>query len=186
MARYDVQSSDVVWEGRLSTARVDQVEMPDGSTAARELVEHLDAVAVVALTDDNEIVLVRQYRHPMGDYQLEIPAGLLDVEGEEPEVAAARELGEETGMKVRELRQLLRFANSAGWTDEHTTVFEGRGAARDDTLGDFEAEDEEADMEVVTMPFPKAVAMACDGQIADAKTLIGILAVAAQDGRRRS
>ena len=186
MARYDVHGSDVVWEGQLSTVRVDHVEMPDGSTAAREVVKHLDAVAVVALTDDNEIVLVRQYRHPMGDYQLEIPAGLLDVDGEAPEAAAARELAEETGMKVRELRRVLGFANSAGWTDEHTTIFVGRGAVPDTTMNDFEAEDEEADMQVVILPFSEAVAMARDGQIADAKTLIGILAVAAQDGGRRA
>ena len=191
MARYDVHGSDVVWEGQLSTARVDQVEMPDGSTAAREVVRHLDAVAVVALTDDDEIVLVRQYRHAIGAYQLEIPAGLLDVDGEAPEAAAVRELAEETGMKVRELRQVLGFANSSGWTDEHTTIFFGRGAVPDTPLNDFEAppefeaKDEEADMQVVILPFSEAVAMARDGQLADAKTLIGILAVAAQDGGRR-
>lgn len=179
MADYDVQASEVVWEGKLSTARVDQVQMPDGQTTAREVVAHLDAVAIVALTADDEIVLLRQYRHPLEDYQLEIPAGLLDVQGESEEDAAIRELAEETGMVVPRMERVLRFANSGGWTDEHTTVFLGRGAQSGNRPANFSAVDEEADMALVTIPFGEAVDLARSGRIADAKTLIGILAVAA-------
>ena len=186
MARYDVHGSETVWRGKLSTARVDEVEMADGSTASREVVAHLDAVAVVALTNSDEVVLVRQYRHPVGSYQWEIPAGLLDAEGEDPSDAAARELAEETGMRVAGLQEIVRFANSSGWTDEHTTIFAGEGAAPHPEADDFEAIHEEADMEVATMPFREALRMAREGRLTDAKTLIGILAVAARraDGAR--
>lgn len=179
MASFDVRGSTLAWEGKLSTVRVDDVEMPDGTVAPREVVGHVDAVAVVALTDADEIVLLRQYRHPLGHYQLELPAGILDVEGESPEEAAARELSEETGMVVSQLRPLLRFANSAGWTDEHTTIYVGRGARPEQGGMNFQAEAEEADMQVLTVPLADAVAMAAGGQLTDAKTLIGILAVAA-------
>lgn len=183
MAPYDVRTTKVVWEGMLSTARVDEVEMPDGTTAAREVVAHVDAVAVVALTSDDEVVLLRQYRHPLQEYQLELPAGILDVDGESPERAAWRELSEETGMTVTHMRPLLRFANSAGWTDEHTTIFHGEGAHHVERPAGFALEAEEADMEVITIPFGEALTMALHGRFTDAKTLIGLLALAAE--RRR-
>lgn len=183
---FHVRASTVVWDGMLSTARVDRIAMPDGDTAEREVVSHIDAVAVVPLTPDDEVVLLRQYRHPVGGYQLELPAGILDEAGETPEDAARRELAEETGMGAAELVRLVRFANSAGWTDEHTTVYWGTDVTPAGRPDGFEATAEEADMEVVVLPWADALARARAGELTDAKTLVGILAVAAlraADGR---
>lgn len=178
--RFDVVESRVVWDGMLSTARVDRVTMPGGGTAEREVVSHIDAVAVVPVTDDDRVVLLRQYRHPLGAYQLELPAGVLDVEGEQPQDAARRELAEEAGMQVGALHELVRFANSAGWTDEHTTVYLGEGTHPADRPDGYEPDAEEADMDVVVLPWADVLARARRGELTDAKTLVGILAVAAR------
>jgi 8-oxo-dGTP pyrophosphatase MutT (NUDIX family) len=180
---FEVIASEVTHEGVMSTLRVDEVAMPAGGVASREVAVRPDAVAIVPLTDDGDVVMLRQYRHPVGRYELEIPAGLLDVDGEAPEDAVQRELAEEAGMRAATVRRLTRFYNSAGWTDESTTVYLGTGlspAAPDDG---FEAEAEEADMQVLRMPFAKAVAMARRGEITDAKTVIGLLLVAGLDDR---
>lgn len=179
MSAFEVHSSEVEWDGRLSTARVDAVAMPDGSVAEREVVEHLDAVAVVALTDDDDVVLLRQYRHPVRAHQLELPAGILDEAGEEPHDAARRELAEEASMQVDELRPLVRFANSPGWTDEHTTIYLGRGARAAAQPAGFDLEHEEADMQIRLMAFDDALVLARTGEITDAKTLVGLLVVGA-------
>lgn len=176
-ARYDVVESTVTHEGVMSTLRVDQVAMPGGGVAPREVAQRPDAVAVVPLTTDGEVVMLRQYRHPVGRYELEIPAGLLDVEGEAEAEAAQRELVEEIGMTAGTLERLTRFWNSAGWSDEATTVFVGRDlrpAAPDD---DFVPEGEEADMQVLRVPLAEAVALVRSGAITDAKTVIGLLLV---------
>ncbi len=175
---YGVVSSEVVYDGALSRVRVDDVEMPDGATAAREVVEHPDAVAVVPLLDDGSVVLLRQYRHPFGDYQLEIPAGKIDVEGESPEETAGRELREETGLTAGSLERLTTFRNSSGWTDEATHVFVGREIRDEGRPDSFEAEHEEADMEIVRLPFDEAIAEVRAGTIVDAKTIIGLLLAA--------
>jgi 8-oxo-dGTP pyrophosphatase MutT (NUDIX family) len=175
---YEVVASRITHEGLLSTLRVDDVRMPDGQVHRREVVEHSDAVAVVAVTDEGEVVLVRQYRHALAGYCLEVPAGKLDVDGEAPEAAARRELLEEVGLVADELDELVRVANSAGWTTEATTVYLATGVRGD--VGDFVPEAEEADMEVVRLALPDAVARAQRGEITDAKTLIGILLAAAR------
>ena len=172
---YETESSEVVWEGHLGRVRVDQVRMPDGQVRPREIAEHLDAVAVVPLDDDGHVVLVRQYRHAFGRYQLEIPAGVLDVDGEPPDEAARRELLEETGLVCDEIDHLLAFANSAGWSDETTHVYLARHVRPGPAPDGFTPEAEEADMEVVKLPLDEAVAMAERGEIPDAKTLVGLL-----------
>lgn len=183
MALYDVTETSIEWSGKLSRIRVDHVVMPGGETVPREVAEHIDAVAIVALTPDDEVVLLRQYRHPLGGYQLELPAGILDEEGESHQEAVRRELAEEAGMHVENVQQIARFANSAGWSDEHTTLFVGTGARRAEPPAEFEREHEEADMELVMMPFSEALDMAVTDQLTDAKTLMGILLVAAHRAR---
>ena len=176
---YEVLDTEVVHDG-WSTLRVDTVLMPDGSSARREVADHLDAVAVVAVTDDDEVVLLKQYRHALGRYLLEIPAGVLDVEGESHDTAARRELAEETEHEVRTLTPLLSFHNSAGWTTERTHLFVGEGVTRiAEPVHVREAE--EADMEVVFLPLRDAVEAARDGGFTDVKTALGLLLV----GQRR-
>jgi 8-oxo-dGDP phosphatase len=171
---FEVESSEVVYEG-FSTVRVDLVRMPDGSAATREIVEHNDAVAVVPLDTDGRVVLLSQYRHALGEAALEIPAGKLDREGEEPEAAARRELLEETGLQADALERLVTFDNSGGWTDEQTTVYLARDVRPGDVPDDFTATAEEADMEIVRLPLEEAVEKARSGEITDAKTLVGLL-----------
>ncbi len=172
---YQVESSDVTHNGVMATVRVDRLRTPDGDVVQREVVEHSGAVAIVAVDDDGQVVLVRQYRHAVGDRVLELPAGKLDVEGELYEAAARRELLEEVGLEAVELVELTRFYNSAGWTDEQTTVFVALGLREGSVPADFTPKAEEADMDVVRMPLEQAVALAEAGELRDAKTLIGLL-----------
>jgi len=176
---YDVVDTEVVHDG-WSTLRIDTVRMPDGSSARREVADHLHAVAVVPVTDDDQVVLLKQYRHPLGRYLLEIPAGVLDVEGEPLETAARRELAEETEHEARTLTPLVSFHNSAGWTTERTHLFLGEGLTR---IADpvHVPEAEEADMEVVLLPLADAVEAARDGGFTDVKTALGLVLV----GHRR-
>jgi 8-oxo-dGTP pyrophosphatase MutT (NUDIX family) len=176
--QFPVVESTVTYEGVMSTLRVDRIATPSGRVTSREVAQRPDAVAVVPLTTDDQVVMLRQYRHPVGRYELEIPAGLMDVAGEAEDQAAQRELAEEIGMAAGQLERLTRVWNSAGWTDEATTVFVGRDLRAAAPADDFVAEAEEADMEVVRMPLHEAVALARTGGIADAKTVIGLLLVA--------
>lgn len=184
MAWFETLESDVVYDG-FSRVRVDRVRMPDGDVAEREIVEHDDAVAVVPLMDDGTLVLLKQYRHAVGRYVLEVPAGKRDVDGEPPAETARRELREEVGMDAAELRELVTFENSNGWNTERTTIFLGTGLRPAQARADFTARHEEADMEVVRLPFDDVVAMAVSGELPDAKTLIGVLLAARdRDGAR--
>ena len=176
---YEVRSSETVYEG-FSTVKVDEVRMPDGSTAEREYVVHDDAVAVVPLLDDGSVLLLKQYRHPVGRYVLELPAGKMDEDGESPEDTGRRELREEVGHAADELIHLVTFENSAGWSDERTHVFLARGVRASAPPEGFSAEHEEADMEVVRLPFEEAVSQARAGELTDAKTVIGLLLAAAR------
>lgn len=175
---FETLDRTAAFQGTFATVRIDRVRMPDGTVADREVVEQDDAAAVVPLLDDGTVILLRQYRQPFGDYVLEIPAGKLDHEGEGPEETAARELVEETGWRARRLERLTAFRNSAGWTDEVTTVYLGTGLTHEGVPDDFEREAEEEDMEVVRLPLDEAVAEVRAGTITDAKTIIGLLLAA--------
>lgn len=177
---FDVVDSRVAYASRWTTVRVDTVAMPDGRTSEREIVEHLSAVGAVPLDGDGNVILLRQYRHAFGRRYLELPAGKLDVDGEDPAAAMQRELAEEIGMTAGSLRPLISYTNSAGWSTETTHVYlatELQDAPRPD---DFELTHEEADMEVLRVPLAEAVQMVRDGRIVDSKTVIGLLAVAEQ------
>lgn len=185
MGNYEVRSSKVAYAGALSNVRIDEVLMPDGDLAEREIVEHANAVAVVALDPDGRVVLIRHYRHPVGERMLEIPAGKLDVDGEAPADAARRELAEEVGLVAEHLERLIHFHNSAGWSEEATTVYLATdvhpGAAPDG----FTAQHEEADIEILRLPLDEATADIERGEITDAKTVVGLLLTArhmANDG----
>ena len=157
-----------------SSVRVDVVEGPAGQFS-REVVEHPDAVAIVALDAHRQVAMVRQYRHPLAAELLEIPAGTLDVVGEAPEAAARRELAEEVGLRTDTLVPLGTIWNSAGWSDERTHLYLARDTAPAQPPDDYEARDEEAVMTVLWRPLDDVVREALVGHVADAKTAIGVL-----------
>lgn len=176
--RYAVTASRTAHEGRLSTIRVDTVRMPDGAEVEREVVEHPSAVAVVAVDDDGRVVLLHQYRHPVGDALVELPAGKLDVDGEDPLASAQRELAEEVGLAANRYTELVTVYNSAGWTDERTTIYLAEGLRDAPRPEGFTAEAEEAHMTIERVPLASAVARARRGELGDAKTVIGLLLAA--------
>lgn len=182
MADYEVVSSRIAHEGELSRVRVDSVRMPDGEVSSREIVEHPGAVGIVPIDDQGRVVLVRQYRVALGAYQMEIPAGKLDVDGEAETDAARRELIEEVGLDASGWSQLTAFHNSAGWTDEVTTVYLATGLADTQAPEGFTPKAEESDMQVLRVPLDEAVARVRRGELTDAKTVIGLLLAAAALG----
>lgn len=177
MAWFERLARETVYEG-YSTVHRDRVRFPSGEEGIREVVEHLDAVAVVPVMEDGSVLLLRQYRHPHERYVLEIPAGKRDVDGEPPEDAARRELREEVGHDAGRLEHLITFLNSAGWSTEATAVYLGTELTESEAAEGFEPHGEEAEMEIVRIPLDDAVAEAKAGAIVDAKTVIGLLLAA--------
>lgn len=148
---------------------------PDGEEFEREVVHHPGAVSVVPLLDDGEtVVLVRQFRSAIEALLLEIPAGKLDVDGEPPEAAAARELEEEVGYRAGRLEKLAEFYNSPGYCDEHSIVY----MALEMESCDLSAQGvEERHMAIERVALADVPAMISDGRLVDAKTIIGLTLV---------
>jgi ADP-ribose pyrophosphatase len=155
-------------------------EAPDGSRFTREVVHHPGAVSVVPLLDDGEtVVCVRQYRAALDELLLEIPAGKLDVAGEDLEACAARELEEEVGLRATTLERLASFRNSAGFCDETSHVYLATGLV--ETATDLQGV-EEAHMTVEHVSLADVPAMIADGRLTDAKTIIGLTLTRARLG----
>lgn len=174
---FAVSSSDTVHVGRVLALRLDQVLMPGGRTAGREVVEHSGTVAVLPLHDDDSVVMIDQYRHPVGRRIRELPAGLLDAPGEEPVTTARRELVEEAGYTARDWSVLVDMVASPGFSDEAVRVFLARGLTEvGRPTGD---DDEEADLRVVRLPMAEAVRQVLAGEIVSAPTVAGLLALPA-------
>ena len=174
--QYAVLASTRRFEGNVISVRTDEVRMSDGAVATREIVEHPGAVGVVALDDDDRIVLINQYRHPVGRYLDELPAGLLDVPGEAALEAALRELSEEAGIAASDWHVLVDLYTSPGMTDEAIRVFLARGLS--DALERFAPQHEEITLTVSRIPLYKAVRRALSGEITNAAAVAGICAVA--------
>src|SRR5262249_22673982 len=167
----------------LGTLRNDQVQMPDGELAKRDVVEHPGAVAVVALDDDGQVLLIRHYRHPAGHLLWEIPAGIRDVPGEPPRVTAERELLEEAGYRARDWHELVDFFSSPGITTERLRVFLARGLTwvPESERGGHVPEHEEAHLLVRWLPLRQAVRLILAGDLHNGVTAVGVLsAYAAQ------
>jgi ADP-ribose pyrophosphatase len=124
---YEVLSSERVYEGRVLSLRKDEVSMPGGTTSVRDVIEHPGAVAVVALDEQERVVLVRQYRHPVGRSLDELPAGILDVDGEPAYETVRRELAEEAGLGADRWDVLVDLLTSPGGSDEASRVYLARG-----------------------------------------------------------
>ena len=159
--------------GRILALRMDEVVMPGGVTANREVIEHPGAVAVVALDDHDQVALIHQYRHPLGKRIWELPAGLVDYAGEDPLEAARRELAEEAGLAAERWSVLVDIATSPGLSDEVVRIYlaTGLGAVHRDVLGD-----EEADLVSRRVPLAEAVRMVLAGEIINGPAVCGLLA----------
>ncbi len=163
-------SSEDIFDGHLLHVRRDTVRLPNGRTAIREWITHPGASAVIPLLPDGRIILVRQYRYPMQQITLEIPAGKLDVEGEEPLACAKRELKEETGYTARQYEKLTMIATTVGFSNECIHIY----AAKDLTPGE-QCPDEDEFINLVKVPMEAACEMIQDGRIMDAKSITAIL-----------
>lgn len=168
-----VVGSRRVYDGRIVSLRVDSVSAEAGIVTEREVVEHRGAVGIVPMLDAETIVMVTQYRHAVGEWLLEVPAGTIE-QGEDPEWCAARELEEETGFVSSRLRRLLTMYVSPGYCNETIHVFVAEELRQGTVNRDA---DEEITVEFVRLA--DVPGMIADGRIRDAKTIAGLLAVAA-------
>lgn len=164
--------SKVVHAGNAVTFRVDTIRLPNGKLATREFMDHPGAVGVVPLLPGNRVVMVRQYRHPVREVTLELPAGKLD-KGERPLPCVRRELAEETGYTARRITPLINYWPTPAFANEvlHLYVAEGLVPGKMRT-------DEDEFLECVTLPFKKAIELVRRGDIQDSKTVVGLLACA--------
>ncbi|NLY89728.1 MAG: NUDIX hydrolase [Firmicutes bacterium] len=165
----------LVYDGSLLKVHRDEVLLPGGKKAAREWIDHPGAAAVIPVLPGNRVVLVRQFRYPIGREMLEIPAGKLDP-GESPEECAKREAAEETGFHINSLQNLGAFFTTVGFTNEiihlfYTADLEPRPSGREEPANP----DEDEYLSVVIHPLAEVLQMIDEGLIMDAKTIIAFL-----------
>jgi 8-oxo-dGTP pyrophosphatase MutT (NUDIX family) len=170
---FETTSSEILHTGKIFALRIDHVRMPGGNVVTREVVENFGAVAIVAMDDDGRIPLVYQYRHPFGRRLWELPAGLLDIDGEAPHLTAARELREEAGLRAETWQVLTDLDSAPGFSDESVRVYLATGLAE---IERPQAHDEEADMTLEWYPIVEAVQRVFSGEIVNSIAVSGILA----------
>lgn len=162
--------SEQIYDGKIIKVKKDEVLLPDGKTSSREIVNHPGAVAIIAITDDQKIVLVEQFRKPLEKTIVEIPAGKLE-KGEEPLETAKRELEEETGFRAKQFKYLLTFATSPGFADEIIHVYLAKGLYKvDDKL----AQDEDEFLSLKEVTIEEADQLIEEEKIYDVKTIFAI------------
>jgi 8-oxo-dGTP pyrophosphatase MutT (NUDIX family) len=172
---WPVSESEIVHStGRVIAIRRDRLEPPGREAFTRDVVEHPGAVGIVALDEDERVLLVRQYRHPVGHRLLEPPAGLLDVQGEDYRVGAERELWEEAATKAADWRVLVDAFTSPGMTSEAVRIFLARDLSASDEA--YDRLHEEADMEVVRAPLADVVKAVLAGDLHNPVLVMGALA----------
>ena len=162
-----------VFEGKIMTVHVDDVRLPNGEEATREVVDHVDGAAVLALDEANRVLVVRQYRYVFGKVLDELPAGKLE-KGEDPLEAAKRELGEEAGLAAAEYRDLGYIIPTCGYCSEIIYLYAAKGLS---PVGQHLDADEF--LSVFTLPLDKAAEMVLSGEITDSKTVAAVLKVKA-------
>ena len=171
--------SKTIFDGKIIKVQVDQALLPDGHQALREVCRHPGGVAVLALTEEGTVYLVRQFRYPLGEELLELPAGKLEY-GEDPFLAGQRELSEETGLEARAWVDLGKIYSSPGFCDEKIHLYFARDLIRKESHLD-----EEEFLDVETMPLSELVEKCCSGEISDGKTVAAVLKVQALLQRER-
>jgi ADP-ribose pyrophosphatase len=163
-------SSKEIFKGRVIDLYVEEVELPNGKTSTREIVKHPGAVAVIAITPENKILMVEQFRKPLGRTLVEIPAGKLE-KGEQPDATARRELEEETGYTCKDLKPLISFYTSPGFADELVHLFIAENLEKLEIAADL---DEDEFLDVMEVTLDEAQEMIQTKQIFDAKTAFAI------------
>ncbi|MEE1929288.1 NUDIX hydrolase [Streptomyces sp. TRM 70351] len=175
---WPVTATSVPFTGAKTGVRTDEVELPDGTAVRRDYQTHPGSVAIVALDEEGCVVVLRQYRHPVRHKLWEVPAGLLDVPGENPLHAAQRELYEEAHVKAEDWRVLVDVYPSPGGTDEAVRVFLARDLS--EAAGErYAAEEEEADMELARVPLGDLVRGVLAGDLHNTCLAVGVLALSA-------
>lgn len=169
MAAEKTLSSQIIYDGRAVKLRVDTVQTASGRQTTREIVEHVDCVAIVAVDADDNILLVNQFRKPVEKELLEIPAGGIDA-GEDAEAAVIREMREETGFMPQRVEHLGGFYSTPGYCTEYLYLY----LATDLTPSQLYAEDTE-DIKVVRVPIKQIPELITSGRICDAKSIAGLL-----------
>lgn len=157
--------SELKYDGNVIKVYLDTVELENGKTATRDVVRHKGASCIAPLTDDGELIFVRQFRYPLGKEMLELPAGKLDSIDEDPYICAVRELKEETGCTAENIKYMGDFISTAGFCDENIRLYMATGLK----MGDSDPDEDEF-LDVVKIPLKKAVQMVMSGEISDGKT----------------
>lgn len=170
----ELVSSQRIYEGRVVNFRVDTVRLPSGRITGREIVEHRGSVAIVALSEGDNVLLVNQFRAALGRALLELPAGTLEAD-EEAESCALRELREETGYVAGDIEELYVFYTSPGFCNERIWLYLATGLKPDSQ--DMEIDE---NIEVVELPLDRALGMIGSGEICDGKTILGLIAAHAK------
>jgi ADP-ribose pyrophosphatase len=176
--RHPVESSTDVFHGRVWDVLTQTVRLPTGEQVVRDIVEHPSAVAVMAMDEDGRILVVHQYRHAAAATLWELPAGLLDVAGEDPMAAAVRELWEETHHVADEWDVLVDFLSSPGFCDEAVRVYLARGVRVADGAA-HERHGEERDMPVAWVSLDEVVSQVLAGRVHNPTLVVGSLAAVA-------
>ena len=161
-------AKETVYKGKIIQVDVDTVELPNGKTSKREIVHHQGAVGILAVTADLKMIFVRQFRKPLEQAILEIPAGKLE-QGENPLDCAIRELKEETGYTTTNMTQISKFYTSPGFADEVIYLFKA-----EELQSGLAVPDEDEFVELVQLTFDEALDLINEGKIMDAKTVIAV------------
>lgn len=179
---WEIRATETPFVGNKTSVRTDEVVMPDGSVVRRDYQVHPGSVAVLALDDDGRVLLIKQYRHPVRQKLWEIPAGLLDIPGENPLHAAQRELYEEAHVKAEDWRVLTDVYTTPGGCDEAVRIFLARHLS--EAEGErFEVEHEETELEYARVPVDELVRGVLAGELHNNCLVVGVLSlVAAQQG----
>ncbi len=167
-------ASKLMFDGKILHLYLDDICLPDGKPAEREVIRHIGAVCVIPVTEDNMVVMERQYRYPVDEVILEIPAGKLDSREEDPEEAARRELREETGYTAGKLTPLGKFYPACAYSDETIWMY----LATELTKGQRQLDEDEF-LEVELIPLEELVRQVLAGELPDAKTQIAVLKASA-------
>lgn len=174
-------SSEKIFSGKVVNLQIDEVELPNGKTAKREIIKHPGAVAIIAVTDENKVVMVEQYRKALEKMIIEIPAGKLE-KNEEPWICAKRELEEETDYDCESLELLTSFYTSPGFADEIIHVFIAKGLKKKEDAAGL---DEDEFVNLMELTLEEALQAVKEKRIYDAKTIFAVQYLQLQEALKK-